>query len=34
VFLGIIMTIFAVVVMLSVVLAMIGVGADTRPGEF
>ena len=34
VFLGIILTIFAVVVMMSVVLAMIGIGADTRPGEF
>ncbi len=34
VFLGIILTIFAMVVVMSVVLAMIGIGADTRPGEF
>jgi hypothetical protein len=34
VFVGIILTIFVTVVVMSVVLAVIGVGADTRPGEF
>lgn len=34
VFLGIVLTIFAAVVVMSVALAVIGIGANTRPGEF